>query len=417
MQGSYNALHVTLSLLIAFLASYVALEFAGRLFDRRESTAKEWAGWLAGGALAMGSGIWSMHFIGMSAFTLPVAISYDLSLTVISWLAAVGVSALALFVVARREMTPKTVALGALAMGAGVCVMHYLGMEAMRMDPGIGYDPLWFGLSVLIAVGASAAALMIVSALRVVRSWRDVGLRAGASLVMGVAVAGMHYSGMAAARFDANAFCAPSNLLSSAWLTTPIALASFVGLGLAIFFAVSDARAVLRSQREAAALSERVTELAFIDRETRLANRPRLSQLLTDALNAGATPLSVMSIRLAATREGQRLDVAAAAVALQDELPLGWTLARTSPDQFMVLIERVAGSAAAERAVAVWSTTVARLHDRGTALQFGLAQSPQDGSTAQMLMFRASARGVPLALLPRASTTASNDAGVYPAVA
>ena len=399
MQGIYSAPLVALSLVIAALASFVALEFAGRLFERRDEATARWLGWLAGGAFAMGSGIWSMHFVGMAAFSLPVAISYDLALTVVSWLAAVAVSALALFIVARRTLSAATVALGAVAMGAGICVMHYLGMGAMRMNPGIGYDPVWFGLSVLIAVGASAAALLIVSALRLVRTWRDVALRAGASLVMGLAVAGMHYSGMAAARFDADAFCASGNLLRGDWLATPIAVASVLGLGLALVFTVKDARAILRARREARALAERVTTLAFTDRETGLANRPRLSQLVTDALTAGVAPLCLLSLRLRALDGATRADVPAAAGALLSALPAGWTLARTSPDQFMVLVAHARAVDVAIRAQAAWASVVSRLHARGMALQFGLAESPRDGHTAQMLLFRASARAVPLEFL------------------
>jgi len=205
MQGIYDPTLVALSIGIAALAAYVAIEFAGRIFERKE----QWLRWLVSGAVAMGSGIWAMHFVGMAAFTLPIPVSYDLGITVFSWLAAVAVSALALFLISRRALSVGTVTLGALAMGAGICVMHYAGMGAMRMDPGLGYDPLWFAISVLIAVGASAAALVIVAALRTVRTWRDVGLRTGAAAIMGLAVAGMHYSGMAAVQFDPNAFCAP----------------------------------------------------------------------------------------------------------------------------------------------------------------------------------------------------------------
>lgn len=280
MQGTYDTTLVVMSILIAMLAAYVAIEFAGRIFERREQRGR----WLAAGALAMGSGIWAMHFVGMAAFTLPIPISYDLGITVASWLAAIAVSALALWLVSRGPLSAATVAGGALAMGAGICVMHYAGMGAMRMDPGLGYDALWFGVSVLIAVGASAAALVIVAALRKVRSWRDVGLRAAAAVVMGFAVAGMHYSGMAAVQFDPNAFCAPGNLLDGGLIATPTILASLAGLGFAIFFTVSDAREVLAARRAARAEAARLDQLAFRDRETGLINRPRFGQVLVEVL-------------------------------------------------------------------------------------------------------------------------------------
>ena len=95
MQGIWNPTLVAVSLLIAALASFVAIEFAGRMFERRE---QRWR-WLASGAVAMGSGIWAMHFVGMSALSLPIAITYDLGITVLSWVAAVAVSALALGII------------------------------------------------------------------------------------------------------------------------------------------------------------------------------------------------------------------------------------------------------------------------------------------------------------------------------
>lgn len=180
MQGTYDPSLVVLSILIAALASYVAIEFAGRIFARHDQRGR----WLTAGAVAMGSGIWAMHFVGMAAFTLPIPVSYDLGITVGSWLAAVAVSGLALHLVSRGPLSAGTVTLGALAMGAGVCIMHYAGMGAMRMDPGLGYDLPWFIASVLIAVGASAAALVIVARLRTVRSWRDVGLRTSPAQLM-----------------------------------------------------------------------------------------------------------------------------------------------------------------------------------------------------------------------------------------
>lgn len=388
MQGTYDTTLVVMSILIAMLAAYVAIEFAGRLFERREQRGR----WLAAGALAMGSGIWAMHFVGMAAFTLPIPISYDLGITVGSWLAAVAVSALALWLVSRGPLSAGTVAGGALAMGAGICVMHYAGMGAMRMDPGLGYDPLWFGVSVLIAVGASAAALVIVAALRKVRSWRDVGLRAAAAVVMGFAVAGMHYSGMAAVQFDPNAFCAPGNLLDGGLIATPTILASLAGLGFAIFFTVSDAREVLAARRAARAEAERLDQLAFRDRETGLINRPRFGQVLVEVLREQPR-LCVVSVRAAATdAEGERerlADVAAVLAPLQAE---GFTVARTSPDQLMLLVPGRGAADVAQALVPGWRRRLEPLRARGIRVMFGVAEAPADGDNAQALMLRAASR-------------------------
>ncbi|WP_290591437.1 MHYT domain-containing protein [Arenimonas sp. SCN 70-307] len=388
MQGTYDPTLVVLSILIAALASYVAIEFAGRIFARRDQRGR----WLTAGAVAMGSGIWSMHFVGMAAFTLPIPVSYDLWITVGSWLAAVAVSGLALHLVSRGPLSAGTVTLGALAMGAGVCIMHYAGMGAMRMDPGLGYDLPWFIASVLIAVGASAAALVIVARLRTVRSWRDVGLRTAAAAVMGLAVAGMHYSGMAAVQFDPNAFCAPGNLLAGDAIATPTVLASLLGLGFALFFALSDARAVVQAKRAARAEAERLNELAFVDRETGLVNRARFGQQLVEALRRQPVS-SVASIRVLDARGEEAKDrVATAAAVLAPLQSSGLVLARTSPAQLMVLAEGLSAEAVRSSLLPGWRRLAAGLAGQGVQLAFGLAEAPADGDNAQALMLRAASR-------------------------
>ena len=164
MSGTYNEVLVLFSLLVAILASYTALDMASRVTTTQGTSAARW--WLAGGAMAMGLGIWSMHFVGMLAFDLPIPLGYDLAITLYSMLAAVGVSAFALWLVSRPDLPMRLLCLGAVLMGAGIAVMHYMGMAALRMQPGIDCDPLWFSLSIVIAVAASGAALWIAFHLR-----------------------------------------------------------------------------------------------------------------------------------------------------------------------------------------------------------------------------------------------------------
>lgn len=393
MQGTYDLPLVALSIAIATLAAFVAIEFAGRMAERSAERGR----WLAAGALAMGSGIWSMHFVGMSAFELPVAITYDLALTALTWVAAVAVSALALHLVGRGGLSVARVAGGAVAMGAGICVMHYGGMWAMRMDPGIGYDPVWFGISVAIAVGASAAALLIVSALKVVRSWRDVGLRVVAAVVMGFAVAGMHYSGMAAAQFAPGAFCAPGNALAGDWMTTPTAIAALVGLAIAIYFAIDDAREVVQARRAAREADARVAQLAFTDRETGLANRPRLAQVVADALRRADAPFCVYGLRVAGGGD-ERAALRAVAQALGAAAGPDAVLARVAGDQLMLMVSGDVRDASRIAMPALRRAEVVA-ESYGAELAFGLARSVEDGTTAQMLLLRATARHDDLALL------------------
>lgn len=114
----------------------------------------------------MGVGIWSMHFIGMLAFTLPIELGYDVPITALSLLTAILSSGFALWLVSQPRLPAWQLAFGALIMGAGISAMHYTGMAALRMQPGIDYDPTLFAASLVIAVGASAAALWIAFRLR-----------------------------------------------------------------------------------------------------------------------------------------------------------------------------------------------------------------------------------------------------------
>lgn len=178
--GSYSPALVSISLLVAVLASYTALDLAGRIATTRGRAAHLW---MAGGALAMGVGIWSMHFIGMLAFTLPVELGYDVSITALSLLIAILSSGFALWLVSQPRLPAWQLAFGALIMGAGISAMHYTGMAALRMQPGIDYDPTLFGASLVIAVAASAAALWIAFRLR--HNSPHVRLaRAGAAVIM-----------------------------------------------------------------------------------------------------------------------------------------------------------------------------------------------------------------------------------------
>jgi NO-binding membrane sensor protein with MHYT domain len=137
IEGSYDYRLVALSLVIAFLASYTAIDMAGRVTENRGFAR---ARWLLGGSLAMGSGIWCMHFTGMLAFRLPIPVYYDLSTVVVSLLAAIVASGIALYIVSRPRMTRVHLVAGSVLMGAGIATMHYTGMAAMRMRAMHYYD-------------------------------------------------------------------------------------------------------------------------------------------------------------------------------------------------------------------------------------------------------------------------------------
>src|SRR5437016_5694084 len=156
--GSYNYALVALSVLIAVFASYAALDLAGRV-----TAAGGWtrAVWLLGGAGAMGTGIWSMHYIGMLAFVLPLPVAYHWPTVLLSLLAAILASVVALGVVSRQKMGANRAAAGSVPMGAGIASMHYIGMAAMRLPAICQFNFFLVALSVVFAVLISLAALWI----------------------------------------------------------------------------------------------------------------------------------------------------------------------------------------------------------------------------------------------------------------
>lgn len=204
LNPSYGLGMVALSFLIACAGSFVALLCARRMF--RADGRLDWA-MAVGGAIALGGiGIWSMHFIGMVAYSLPVRVSYDIALTAISLIAAIGISGLALYLAGRggTRFSLRGWAAGSVLAGLGVCVMHYMGMFAMNMRATMEFDGARVLLSVAIAITAAAAALWLAFNLR------KVSHQAAAAVVMGVAVCSMHYVGMSAATMICTA-AAPAN--------------------------------------------------------------------------------------------------------------------------------------------------------------------------------------------------------------
>ncbi|KVP82817.1 histidine kinase [Burkholderia ubonensis] len=240
MQGTYHLPLVLLSLVIATLASYTALDLAAfiSLLDKPRLR----RAWLGGGAAAMGTGIWSMHFVGMLAFSLPISLGYDLVETGVSLVIAVLVSYFALSVVTRATLTRSRLLAGGVLMGGGIAGMHYTGMAAMQMQPGIRYDPALFAASIGIAVLASTAALWLAQALRTRQAGFAIARRAGAATLMGIAISGMHYTAMAAAHFAPDARCGAANGIDTPWLATTVALFTLAILIVTLMISRFDAR-------------------------------------------------------------------------------------------------------------------------------------------------------------------------------
>src|SRR5438270_3945289 len=190
--GSYNYALVALSVLIAMFASYAALDLAGRVTAARGWTR---AVWLLGGAGAMGTGIWSMHYIGMLAFILPIPVAYHWPTVLLSLFAAIVASVVALGVVSRQKMGWSRALTGSVLMGAGIASMHYIGMAALRLPAICQFNSFLVILSVGFAILISLAALWIAFHFRDEKTgigWEKI---AGAAVV-GAGISVMRYTGM-----------------------------------------------------------------------------------------------------------------------------------------------------------------------------------------------------------------------------
>jgi two-component system, sensor histidine kinase and response regulator len=256
MNGTYDYRLVALSLAIAVMASYAALDLAGRVTSTRGQARYLWLG---GGATAMGIGIWSMHYVGMLAFHLPVSVEYDWPTVLASLMAAIFASAVALFVVSRERMGFIAAMVGSVLMGSAIAGMHYTGMAAMRLSAMCHYSPALVSLSIVLAVAISLVALLLAFYFRgetISWSWQ----KGASALMMGAAIPVMHYTGMAAATLTPTALAHENfnHALSISSLgIAGIILVTFIVLGLTLLTSVADRRF------SAQAMELEVSELRF----------------------------------------------------------------------------------------------------------------------------------------------------------
>jgi PAS domain S-box-containing protein len=246
LNGTYDLVLVGISILVAVFAAYAALDLAGRITAARGKTR---IAWLGGGASVMGLGVWSMHFVGMISFELPVPMSYAVPPTLLSLVFAITASGIALFIVSRETMGVFQIVWGSVFMASGILGMHYIGMEGMRMPATISYDPLIVTLSAIVALISSLAALWLAHRLRRAPTGdaKVLALKLGSALALGFGISGMHYTGMAAASFIPTGQEPTGSQPQAALLHTP-ALAAIVSigalaiLGAAIFAALLNRR-------------------------------------------------------------------------------------------------------------------------------------------------------------------------------
>ncbi len=393
---------VLLSILVAIYASFVALDLARRVISAERSAALYW---LVGGSVAMGTGIWSMHFVAMLAFSLPVSLGYDPFITFLSWLAAVAVSGVALYTASRLDISWQRVVVGGLAMGAGICLMHYTGMFAMRMDPPIQWHTGWFLISVAIAVGASFAALLIFFWMRGHKPERRLLWQLSAAVVMGFAIAGMHYSGMMAAHFPLGSICRAASSLDSSWLGATVGITTLGLLTVTLVTSVLDARLQSRTATLAASLQQANTELqriALFDPLTKLPNRLLFEERVDRAIARSRRedqPIALLFVDLDGFKAvndllghqvGDRV-LQTSAERLQAAVRASDTVARIGGDEFVVLAETIeTGDTLALLAQRITEAMgvpiVIGAEETVLSVSIGIAVFPDDADSEQRLL-------------------------------
>jgi diguanylate cyclase (GGDEF)-like protein len=409
MEGSYNVWLVALSIAIAIVASYTALDLANRVSVGASSTRKSWV-WLVAGAIAMGTGIWSMHFIGMLALHLPIPVAYDLGTTLLSMAIAVVVSGFALWILRSRALGARNLTVGATLMGIGISTMHYAGMMAMRMSPPLQYDPSLFVLSVLIAIGASFAALWIAFRLRKRHSGTAILAKLASAGVMGTAIAGMHYTGMAAAMIAPGSVClaASQGGINAMTLAVSIGAISMLILSTTLIISAMDAHVAATNARLAVSLqsaNDQLRNIALFDPLTSLPNRllldDRMRQAVVQAERTGKM-FALMFIDLDRFKPvndtyghavGDAL-LQAVAGRLTSVLRKGDTVGRIGGDEFLALMHDLSvpqdAAVVGEKVVAQLGTPFSvQGHTLQISCSIGISVYPQDGTDIPTLMANA----------------------------
>ncbi len=404
MQSAYTLWIVGLSIAVALLVAYTALALVARVADTNRAINRFW---IVGGAVAMGIGIWSMHFIAMLAHSLPIPLTYDLLRTAASLVLAVSASAGASRIVTGRHSPRSRVGLASIVLGAGISGMHYFGMSAIGLVPGILWDYKLVALSVAIAISASWVALWLGFVASGERDGSWPSRRAMAAAFLCIAICGMHYTGMAAARFTAGAYCTGGITLNRQWLAVVIAVLAMGVLGLTLLAAVFDAHLESQSRIQREALERANAALlwqATHDSLTSLPNRALLLERLSQAIlraERGRCRLAVLGIDLNEFKQvndtyghgaGDAL-LRQVGARLVEKVRKSDTVARFGGDEFVILADDIVNRSdavelAAKIAKAFESPFLVGQNLVASSASIGTAIWPDDGRDAEELLSR-----------------------------
>ncbi|EOZ1488956.1 putative bifunctional diguanylate cyclase/phosphodiesterase [Enterobacter asburiae] len=400
---SWDPVLIAISYLVAFIASFVALDSAGKI---PLSSRKAALFWRIAGRVTLGIGIWSMHFIGMLSMQMPMMMSYDLWLTLASLGVAVVASATALNIaVAGKKLSPFRLIFATAILSAGVVSMHYIGMAALMLDGSIIWDRRLVGLSVVIAVVASGTALWLAFRLRDKRKGVFID-RIIAAFVMAAAICAMHYTGMSAAQFQEMAHTLPGGI-GELGLSIWVSVTTLCLLGVMLIISLID------SHRRTSRLTDNLHQLnrqlelqARFDALTGLANRHQMDLRMQDCLRSALLskkPFAVIFLNVDHFKRvndtwghgvGDELLIAVAQ-RITARLTREMTLARLGGDAFILLVPECDDDRLNALVTALLEDVRRPLsvcgHTLSTTISAGVSLYPQDGETLHELKLKADA--------------------------
>ncbi|HCM9228517.1 MULTISPECIES: putative bifunctional diguanylate cyclase/phosphodiesterase [Enterobacter] len=400
---SWDPMLIAVSYLVAFIASFVALDSAGKI---PLSSRKAALFWRIAGGITLGIGIWSMHFIGMLSMQMPMMMSYDLWLTLASLGVAIVASTIAINIaVTGKHLSPFRLFFATVILSAGVVAMHYIGMAALMLEGSILWDRRIVGVSVMIAVVASGVALWLAFRLRDKHKGVFV-TRILAALVMGAAICAMHYTGMSAAHFHEMAHTLPGGV-SELGLSIWVSVTTLSLLGMMLIISLIDSH--WRTSRLTDNLRQLNRQLELqvrFDALTGLANRQQMDIRMQDCLHSALLSNKQFAVVFLNVDRFRRVNdtwghsvgdelLITIAQRITSLLTREMTLARLGGDAFILLVPECDE----EKLTTLLTTLLADMrrplslcgHTLSTTLSAGVSLYPQDGETLHELKFKADA--------------------------
>ncbi|MHA3735208.1 putative bifunctional diguanylate cyclase/phosphodiesterase [Pseudomonas sp. Eth.TT006] len=408
---THNPLLVLVAYLVACAASFATLDMAERVGHADDPASRRVWRWV--GATCLAGGIWAMHFIGMLAFQAPIDIHYDLPTTLFSLLIALLASWLAMHTLSEPQPSLLHYLKTAIVIGLGIAGMHYVGMAAMHSVAKTYYQPQLFALSIVIAIGASFAALWVAGYLRDGSGLLYPMLKYIAALILGAGILSMHFTGMAALNLVLPEGSLPTLAAQGDHLQLglTVALIILLILGSAISAALADKKLqnkeadlrrvnALLSQLDQARVS--LQQAANYDALTNLINRRGFNQLFAEKLNQAAADGGMLAVMFLDIDHFKRIndslghDAGDALLKVLAEHIKGSVrghedvVARLGGDEFCILIALHDREEARNLALRIMQKMKAPIELAGRRMvmttSIGISLYPEDGSTCEELL-------------------------------